>query len=71
MRNKFGGVCYRCRKYVAPGEGHFERYRGGWRVQHVSCCLIKRDGVSAFWAEKIQQKKPRKFSTKDPRNANL
>jgi hypothetical protein len=35
MRNKHGGACYRCGRWVAPGTGHFERRRGGWRVQHA------------------------------------
>lgn len=39
MRNRFGGACYRCGAYVAPGEGHFERYRKGWRTQHASCAM--------------------------------
>ena len=34
-RNQFGGDCYRCGRWVAPGTGHFERYSGGWRVQHA------------------------------------
>lgn len=38
-RNTFGGVCYRCSKWVAPGEGHFERFRGHWRVQHATCAI--------------------------------
>ncbi len=39
MRNRFPGICYRCKKYCASGQGHFERYRGGWRVQHASCAI--------------------------------
>lgn len=42
MRNKYGGVCYRCGKYVKPGEGHFERKFGRWRVQHASCAIEHR-----------------------------
>jgi hypothetical protein len=35
MRNKYGGKCYRCKIWVAPGTGYFERVPGkGWRVQH-------------------------------------
>jgi hypothetical protein len=34
MRNKFGGNCYRCGRWVTPGTGHFERHGKGWRVQH-------------------------------------
>lgn len=39
MRNKYKGVCYRCGKIVEPGQGHFERHKGGWRVQHVRCAI--------------------------------
>jgi hypothetical protein len=35
MRNKFGGDCYKCGLWVAPGTGHFERFRGKWRTQHA------------------------------------
>lgn len=34
-RNQFGGTCYRCGGWVAPGTGHFERHNKGWRVQHA------------------------------------
>lgn len=33
MRNKYPGTCYVCGKIVSKGQGHFERHRGGWRVQ--------------------------------------
>lgn len=39
MRNRYGGTCYRCQKWCAPGDGHFERFRGGWRTQHASCAI--------------------------------
>ena len=39
MRNKFPGNCYRCGGHVDPGAGHFERFRGGWRVQHAECAI--------------------------------
>ena len=39
MRNKHKGICYRCGKVVEVGGGHFERYKGGWRVQHASCAI--------------------------------
>lgn len=35
MRNKYPGKCYRCGLEVKKGEGHFERYKGGWRTQHA------------------------------------
>ena len=42
MRNKHPGKCYRCGNIVAPGEGHFERWGGGWRVQHDACAIVYR-----------------------------
>ncbi len=39
MRNKHGGNCYRCGKWCDPGAGHFELFRGGWRVQHAMCAI--------------------------------
>jgi len=42
MRNKYPGICYRCKKRVEVGDGHFERYKGGWRVQHASCAIKNR-----------------------------
>lgn len=42
MRNKYPGTCYRCGKHVAPGEGHFERFNGGWRTQHATCAIEHR-----------------------------
>lgn len=50
-RNQFGGTCYRCGGWVAPGTGHFERHNKGWRVQHalypghgrVMCAQVKRE----------------------------
>lgn len=43
MRNQFGGDCYRCGLWVAPGTGYFEKNRGarGFRVQH---CYRKHNG---------------------------
>ena len=34
MRNRYPGYCYKCGKYVEKGQGHAERYKGRWRVQH-------------------------------------
>ena len=42
MRNKYPGPCYRCNKLVKAGEGHFERFRRGWRLQHASCAIEHR-----------------------------
>jgi hypothetical protein len=39
VRNRFGGTCYRCGKWCAPRDGHFERFRRTWRVQHASCAI--------------------------------
>jgi len=39
VKTRFSGVCYRCNKLVAVGGGHFERYNGGWRTQHVKCAI--------------------------------
>lgn len=36
-RNKYVGYCYCCGKWIEPGFGHFERYRGGWRIKCVKC----------------------------------
>jgi hypothetical protein len=43
MRNKFPGTCYRCSKPVAAGDGHFERWQGGWRTQHADCAILHRN----------------------------
>lgn len=43
MRNKYPGICYRCHKPVAKGDGHFERHLGGWRVQHAKCAIQYRE----------------------------
>lgn len=44
MRNKYPGICYRCGKTVASGDGHFERYKGSrkWRTQHATCAIEHR-----------------------------
>lgn len=39
MRNKYPGYCYRCGQHVKKGEGHFERKRGHWRLQHADCAI--------------------------------
>ena len=48
VRNKYSGKCYQCGDTVKVGDGYFQRYKGGWRVHHVSCCHKARD-------EKAQQ----------------
>lgn len=42
MRNRYPGTCYRCKEHVEVGEGHFERFRGGWRTQHATCAIAHR-----------------------------
>lgn len=42
MRNRYPGPCYRCGQWVAPGEGHFERFQGRWRTQHADCAIENR-----------------------------
>lgn len=42
VRNRHPGICYRCGKPVAAGDGHFERHKGGWRVQHADCAIEAR-----------------------------
>lgn len=37
MNNKYAGKCFKCGRNVKPGAGVFERYTGGWRVQHTKC----------------------------------
>lgn len=39
LRNKYSGYCYRCGGFVDRGEGHFERKRNGWRLQHADCAV--------------------------------
>lgn len=42
MRNKFGGKCYYCGKWVPPKAGHFERSCGSWRTIHAECVFKQR-----------------------------
>lgn len=42
MRNKYAGKCYYCAKICLKGEGHFERFPGGWRIIHADCVLQQR-----------------------------
>ncbi len=37
MRNKYPGPCYKCHVWVDARAGHFERHKGGWRIQHAEC----------------------------------
>lgn len=46
-RNKYPGICYRCKKVVAKGAGHFERTKDrGWQVQHAECAIKHREKKS-------------------------
>lgn len=70
MRNRYGGKCYRCGLWVAPGAGHFEKVRGQrpamWLTQHAECAISNRgsaDGrtkaveqaaASRFFAEGLE-----------------
>lgn len=50
-RNKYAGICYRCGKPCAAGEGHFERVTNvqakkwnaprpeKWLIQHAACAI--------------------------------
>lgn len=58
MRNRFGGDCYKCGLWVAPGTGHFERHNGGWRTQHA---LYEGHGAVTC---KMAAKKPAEVSSK-------
>ena len=42
MRNRYPGTCYRCGEHVPAGDGHFERFRSAWRVQHATCAIEHR-----------------------------
>lgn len=51
MRNQFGGDCYRCGRWVAPGTGYFEKRKDGpgFRVQH--CYRTHNGGVTCEMAK--------------------
>jgi hypothetical protein len=51
-RNSYGGNCYRCGLWVAPGTGYFEKRQGqrGFRVQH--CYRTHNGGVTCEMAKK-------------------
>lgn len=51
MRNQHPGTCYRCKKHVEAGAGHFEKIHprtrqpgevGAWRLQHAECAIQHR-----------------------------
>lgn len=55
MRNRYPGVCYRCKKVVEVGDGHFERQNGFWRTQHASCAVLARSRDGRKVLRKEQQ----------------
>ena len=66
MRNKFPGRCYRCGNMVEIGQGHFEKYSGGWRTQHATCCIEARTerGFDSPAEEKVAGSYRRKEAAK-------
>jgi len=48
MRNRFPATCYRCGEQVGVQQGHFERYKGGWRTQHATCAITWRGTDHTF-----------------------
>ncbi|PER55777.1 hypothetical protein CN495_08470 [Bacillus thuringiensis] len=56
VRNKYAGTCYRCGGHVGVGEGHFERYKGGWRTQHASCAIQHRELKRKREQEKVKHR---------------
>lgn len=59
MRNKYPGKCYVCGKWVEKGQGHFERYKGSWRVQCFIHPIVKRQ------QEATEEKKREVLANKD------
>lgn len=54
-RNKYAGICYCCGQNTPPGYGHFERYKGGWRVKCVKCAsgrIVNEKDKGVIWAKK-------------------
>lgn len=43
MRNLYPGVCYRCGKPVAVGDGFFHKYKGKWATHHAECAIKARE----------------------------
>lgn len=58
MRNQYEGKCYKCGETVKAGEGHFERHKGGWRVQHANCVWKEPEFVSFGEAASVDDGKP-------------
>lgn len=42
VRTTHSDYCYRCGDWVEAGDGHFERNKGRWRVQHAHCAIVWR-----------------------------
>jgi hypothetical protein len=62
MRNKYAGTCYRCGLRVEPGDGHFELFRGAFRVQHATCAIQYR-GTPDPERDADRQRKLRSLAT--------
>ena len=56
MRNRYAGTCYRCGHRVAPGAGHFERHKGGWRAQHAECAIAYRVLIPAAGVDTVSER---------------
>ena len=57
-RNRYPGTCYCCGEYVPTGFGHFERYRGHWRIKCVKCAsgrLVKSTDREVKRAVKLRE----------------
>lgn len=65
MRNKYGGTCYQCGQWVEAGAGHFQRYKGGWRVHHAKCAITFRE-----IREKTRDAQARGAETEDHQHPN-
>ncbi len=50
---------------MKKGEGHFERYMGKWRVQHVECCIIGREEKEAALSLKLELSELSELSDSD------
>jgi len=63
MRNRYGGTCYRCNTWCAPGEGHFELLGRKFRVQHAACAIEFRGQPDE--ARKAQREKSLQWRAKN------
>jgi len=42
MRNRYSGYCYGCSRDVGPGDGYFERNKGGWKISCITCTALRK-----------------------------